>query len=99
RPGDIWLYRDVTASAEHVFLGCYTGETGGEGEGIALLRRDPSTGDLTRLGVAVRTPSPSFLAQHPTLPVLYAVNELDAGTVSAFAVGTDGTLTELAVRP
>jgi len=88
----------VTASTEHVFLGCYTGETGGEGEGIALLRRDPATGDLTRLGVAVRTPSPSFLAQHPTLPVLYAVNELDAGTVSAFAAGADGTLTEIAVR-
>lgn len=84
---------------EYVFVGCYTGESGGEGEGIALLRRDPGTGDLTRLGVAARTPSPSFLAQHPSLPVLYAVNELDAGTVSAFAVAEDASLTPLAVRP
>ena len=86
------------ANDEYVFLGCYTGETGGEGEGIALLRRDPATGDLTRLGVAARTPSPSFLAQHPTLKVLYAANELDAGTISAFAVGEDAALTPLAVQ-
>jgi 6-phosphogluconolactonase (cycloisomerase 2 family) len=88
----------VSAQGEFVFVGCYTGETGGEGEGIALLRRDPQTGVLTRLGVAARTPSPSFLTQHPTLPVLYAVNELDAGTVTAFSVADDGTLTLLAVR-
>jgi 6-phosphogluconolactonase len=88
----------VTGSAELVFVGCYTGETGGEGDGIALLRRDPATGDLTRLGVAARTPSPSFLAQHPDRPVLYAVNELDRGAVSAFRVAADGSLTELAVR-
>jgi 6-phosphogluconolactonase len=83
---------------DFVFLGCYTGESGGEGEGIALLRRDPVTGALTRLGVTARTPSPSFLARHPSRPVLYAVNELDVGTVSAFAVAADGSLTELAVR-
>jgi 6-phosphogluconolactonase (cycloisomerase 2 family) len=88
----------VSAHGEFVFVGCYTGETGGEGEGIALLRRDPGTGDLIRIGVAARTPSPSFLAQHPHLSVLYAVNELTAGTVSAFAVGEDASLTGLAVR-
>ncbi|GAA2677956.1 lactonase family protein [Actinoplanes palleronii] len=87
------------ANAEHVFVGCYTGDKGGDGDGIDLLRRDPSTGGLTRLGLAARTPSPSFLAQHPTLPVLYAVNELDEGTVSAFAVAPDCSLTPLAVRP
>jgi 6-phosphogluconolactonase len=87
-------------NGDHVFVGCYTADKGGGGEGIALLRRDPATGALTRLGVATRTPSPSFLAQHPTLPVLYAANELDAaGTVSAFTVAEDYTLTPLAVRP
>jgi 6-phosphogluconolactonase (cycloisomerase 2 family) len=89
----------VSTPAEFVFVGCYTGETGGEGEGIALLRRDPSTGALTRLGVAARTPSPSFLARHPALPVLYAVNELETGTVSAFRVAGDGSLEPLAVQP
>ena len=88
----------MSAHGDVVFVGCYTGESGGAGEGIALLRRDPDTGALTRLGVAARTPSPSFLAQHPVLPVLYAVNELDAGTVSAFSVAPDGSLSELAVQ-
>ena len=88
----------MSSHGEFVFVGCYTAESGGAGEGIVLLRRDPATGDLTRVGPAARTPSPSFLAQHPTRPVLYAVNELAAGTVSAFAVGADAALTELAVR-
>jgi 6-phosphogluconolactonase (cycloisomerase 2 family) len=88
----------MAANVEYVFVGCYTGDKGGEGDGITLLRRDPGTGVLTRLGLAARTPSPSFLAQHPSLPVLYAVNELDQGTVAAFAVGADCTLTPLAVR-
>jgi 6-phosphogluconolactonase (cycloisomerase 2 family) len=88
----------VSVQGEFVFVGCYTGETGGEGEGIALLRRDPATGVLTRLGVAARTPSPSFLVRHPALPVLYAVNELDTGTVTAFSVASDASLTLLAVR-
>ncbi|BCY06056.1 lactonase family protein [Actinoplanes sp. L3-i22] len=87
------------ANAEYVFVGCYTGDKGGEGDGITLLRRDPGSGELTRLGLAARTPSPSFLVQHPTLPVLYAVNELDEGAVSAFSVAPDGALTPLAVRP
>lgn len=88
------------ASDEHVFVGGYTADKGGDGEGIVLLRRDRATGVLTRLGVAARTPSPSFLTRHPTLPVLYAVNELASdGTVSAFTVAPDGGLTPLAVRP
>lgn len=88
------------ANGEHVFVGGYTADKGGDGEGITLLRRDPSTGSLTRLGLVARTPSPSFLAQHPSLPVLYAVNELDpGGAVSAFTVAADGALTPLAGRP
>jgi len=88
----------VTEQPDHVFIGCYTQEGGGKGEGIARLRRDPGTGDLTDLGVVAVTRSPSFLAGHPSLPVLYAVNEVDDGSVSAFAVAAAGTLTELAVR-
>jgi 6-phosphogluconolactonase (cycloisomerase 2 family) len=88
----------VTEQPEYVFVGCYTDESGGIGEGIALIRRAPDTGDLSRLGVAAATRSPSFLARHPSLPVLYAVNELDAGSVSAFSVAADGSLAELGVR-
>src|ERR1043165_9681083 len=96
----MWWDPGMGANAEFVYVGGYTGDKGGEAEGIALLRRDPASGVLTRLGVAARTPSPSFLAQHPTLPILYAVNELDAdGTVSAFTVAADGELAPLAVQP
>lgn len=90
----------MAANAEYVYVGGYTGDKGGEAEGIALLRRDTASGVLTRLGVAARTPSPSFLAQHPTLPILYAVNELESdGTISAFTVADGGELTPLAIRP
>jgi 6-phosphogluconolactonase len=85
--------------AELVFVGGYTGESGGRGEGVVLLHRDPRTGALTHAGLAARTPSPSFLARHPRLPALYAVNELPEGTVSAWTVAGDGALTPLAVQP
>ncbi|NMO55551.1 lactonase family protein [Actinoplanes sp. TBRC 11911] len=89
----------MEANGELVFVGGYTPDKGGDGAGITLFRRDPAAGALTPLGVAARTPSPSFLIQHPALPILYAVNEVDPeGTVSAFAVSADGALTELAVR-
>ncbi|MCO8272735.1 lactonase family protein [Actinoplanes sp. TRM 88003] len=88
------------ASEEFVFVGGYTVDKGGDGEGIVRLTRDASTGVLSRSGVVARTPSPSFLARHPELPVLYAVNELDPdGTVTAFAVAADGSLTSLSSRP
>jgi 6-phosphogluconolactonase (cycloisomerase 2 family) len=90
----------MVANVEHVYVGGYTGDKGGEAEGIALLSRDVTAGGLTPIGVAARTPSPSFLGRHPTLPILYAVNELDPeGTVTAFAVAESGELTPLAVRP
>ncbi|WP_188192864.1 lactonase family protein [Nonomuraea sp. SYSU D8015] len=46
---------------------------GGYGPGIVTLG-----GDLTRIA------SPSFLAAHPTLPVLYAAGELERGWLTAF---------------
>lgn len=81
-----------------IHIGGYTAASGGRGEGIVAARRDPATGALTPLGVVAVTPSPSFLARHPALPVLYAVNELPEGQVSAFRVGPDGSLTPLGVR-
>jgi 6-phosphogluconolactonase (cycloisomerase 2 family) len=78
-----------------VHIGCYTAEGGGRGQGIVAARRDPVTGALDVLGTVATTPSPSFLARHPTLPVLYAVNELDSGTVSGWTVRPDGQLSVL----
>ncbi|MFI7434576.1 beta-propeller fold lactonase family protein [Micromonospora haikouensis] len=88
----------MTGQQTIVHLGCYTVASGGRGEGIVAARRDPVTGALTPLGTAAATPSPSFLTRHPTLPVLYAANELPEGEVSAFRVGPDGDLTPLGSR-
>src|SRR5262249_49714424 len=68
-----------------VFVGCYTAGAGGDGEGIVAARRSPD-GGLTSMGLVARTPSPSFVVRHPELPVLYAVNELEGGTVPTFAL-------------
>ncbi|GIF70832.1 hypothetical protein Asi02nite_03500 [Asanoa siamensis] len=78
---------------EIVYLGCYTKESGGTGEGIVAATRDRETGRLTPGAVVARTPSPSFLVWHPTLPVLYAANELAEGEVSGWAVDGPGPLT------
>lgn len=81
-----------------VYVGTYTGKS----KGIYLCELDLQTGELTLMGAAAKTVNPSFLALHPTLQFLYAVNEVDnvtgfkGGTVSAFAIdaGT-GALTFL----
>ena len=86
-------------AADLVYIGCYTGESGGQGAGVAVARRDQATGALSGLRVVAATPSPSFLAWHPTNPILYAVNELPEGSVSAWAVGADGALDARGSRP
>ena len=78
-----------------LFIGCYTPDSGGKGAGITAVRRDPATGRLDSLGLVASTPSPSFLAWHPTLPVLYATNELEEGGVSAWAVRGETELSPL----
>ncbi|WP_345218166.1 lactonase family protein [Georgenia halophila] len=44
---------------------------------------------------AAELPNASFVATHPTLPVLYAVAEDEPGAVATFTVGDDGGLTPL----
>ena len=80
-----------------VFLGCYTEGAGGLGSGIVVALRDPSTGALRDPVLAAETPSPSFVAGRGD--VLYAVNELDEGTLTAFRVHDDLSLTELGRWP
>ena len=72
-----------------VYFGTYTGP---KSKGIYVAPFDAATGKLGTLRVAAETQNPSFLALHPTRPLLYAVNEVDdyegqkAGSVSAFAI-------------
>ncbi len=83
------------SSANWLFVGCYTTGAGGEGEGISVARRNPVDGSLVLIGTAAPSPAPSFVVRHPTLPVVYAVNELDDGAASGFALAPDGGLTPL----
>lgn len=82
-----------------VFLGTYTGA---KSKGIYRTQLDLATGRLTPPELAAETPSPSFLALHPSREWLYAVNEVNdyegksAGSVSAFRLDRQtGALTAL----
>jgi 6-phosphogluconolactonase len=75
-----------------VYIGSY-------GERITLARQDGHTGALERVDVVARTADPSYLAWHPAGLAMYAVNEVDPGTVSAFAVEADARLRPIGSQP
>jgi len=82
-----------------VYIGTYTGHGS---QGIYAYNFDPSTGQLTSLGLAAATAQPSFLVATRDHRFLYAINELDqfegqsAGGVSAFSIdAATGKLTLL----
>jgi len=85
---------DGSMMAEVAYIGGYTPDTDGSGQGITLVE----LGSFARLGETTAS-GPSFLAVHPTLPILYAVGESERGTVAVFARAEDGTLSPLAQRP
>jgi 6-phosphogluconolactonase len=64
----------AAAAAVLVYFGTYTGP---KSKGIYVAPFDTATGTLGALRVAGETENPSFLALHPTRPLLYAVNEVD----------------------
>ncbi|MEU5906054.1 lactonase family protein [Micromonospora sp. NPDC047527] len=88
----------MSGQGEIVHIGGYTAHSGGRGSGIVAAHRDAATGALTPLGTAAVTESPSFLVRHPSQPVLYAVNEVTDGAISAWRVGPDGALDPLGSR-
>ena len=61
-------------SSTILWTGTYTPDGGGRAEGIGALKANRD-GTLEWLGTAVPAESPSFVAAHPTLPVVYAVAE------------------------
>lgn len=79
------------------YVGTYTQ---GKSKGIYAYRFDPKNGSLAPLGLMAETPSPSFLAWHPSGKFLYAVNEAGKGSVTAFSVDSaTHKLTELNQQP
>ena len=66
------------------YVGPYTRPN--KSKGIYAYKYDAKTGKFTSIGLAAETSNPSFLAVHPNHKFLYAVNENNQGTVSAFAI-------------
>jgi 6-phosphogluconolactonase len=82
-----------------VYVGTYTTTTS---KGIYLFHLDLATGELAPGGPVAEMANPTFLAVHPSRPLLYAVNEIGnfkgqrAGGVAAMAIDPKtGTLTLL----
>ncbi len=77
------------------WLGGYGAPMDGTAEGIGLLAGDEGAPTaLSYRGAVTRTPSPSWLAQHPALDVVYAALEGDAA-VQAFVRTGESTLRPL----
>lgn len=78
------------------WIGGYGADMGGDAAGIGLLEgeegREPAS--LAYRGAVVPVASPSWLARHPSLDVVYAALE-GSGTVQAFARTGDRALTSL----
>jgi 6-phosphogluconolactonase len=73
------------------YIGTYTG--GGHSKGIYISLFDALKGEFSAPELAFETRNPSFLAVHPTRPLLYAVAESDSvikgqGAVSSFRMDT-----------
>jgi len=92
RPGRLWVY-----------VGTYTWRAS---KGIYLAQLDLATGRLESVELAGELTNPSFLAIHPSRPLVYAVGELGdfagkkAGAVSALAIDPkSGKLTLLNQQP
>lgn len=88
----------ASADTWRVYVGTYTS---GESKGIHILEFDDASGAATLKGLAVETKNPSYLALHPSKPVLYACSELEDGAgVAAFAIDQEsGQLTLMNGQP
>ena len=90
------------AATTTVYVGTYTDA---QSKGIYRLELDTAQGRLSEPTLAGEAVNPSFLALHPTKPVLYAVSETatvgpdKAGGVLSFTIGADGRLTKIDEQP
>ena len=80
-----------------VYVGTFTQHGS---KGIYLTHLDAASGALTQPELVAEAPSPAFLALHPNHRFLYCVNEIDQGSISAFAIEDgSGKLTFLNKQP
>ena len=84
---------EAQTDPDQLYVGTYT-------ENIYLVRMDRGSGELLRVGAVNAGANPSFLSMHPNGGMLYAVNEVEHGAVSAFAIaGGTGELTRRGEQP
>lgn len=81
-PVDVATVQNNDPSTPAIWVGTYTADAGGGSRGIYSIGVDPQ-GSFASGGLAVDAPSPSFVAVHPALPLVYAVHEF-AGTVGVY---------------
>ena len=100
----------ATSGPVYAYVGTYTDGgkpwRGGRGLGVHQFVVDGATGALKPIsgappavastGNEAKLRNPASLARHPTLPLLYAANEFEAGSVSAFRIGANGALSFVA---
>ncbi|MDM0040045.1 lactonase family protein [Variovorax sp. J22G21] len=100
----------ATSGPVYAYVGTYTDGgkpwRGGRGLGVHQFVVDSTTGALKPIpgappavastGDNAKLRNPASLARHPALPMLYAANEFEAGSVSAFRIGANGALSFVA---
>ncbi len=89
--GSLLIATSITRATDVLFIGT--------DKGVFSTTLDTSTGKLSEPKLAFEVKSPSFLAQHPTLNVLYAVSETYDGKARVYALSIDAlshALTEIA---
>ena len=103
----------TTSGPVYAYVGTYSDGgkpwRGGRGLGVHQFVVDGATGALKPIpgappavasaGSDAKLRNPASLARHPTLPMLYAANEFEAGSVSAFRIGANGALSFVAEMP
>ena len=93
----------MTSARTSLWIGTYpaagAGSPAGLGEGIWRVELDAGSGTFGAAELVAVTPSPSFVAAHPSGRVLYAVGELTAGTVTAFSVPSRTSVDPAPVDP
>jgi 6-phosphogluconolactonase len=91
------LYAAPPADQYIAYVGTYTNQRPTPtSKGIYAYKFDAKTGKFTSIGVAAETSNPSFLALSPNRKFLYAANENNQGTVTAFSVdAATGALKQL----
>lgn len=84
------LTLNLIAADRLAYIGTYTKPAGSKG--IYMVHVDTVTGKLSNPALAAESENPSFLVLSKNGKFLYAVNEINDGDVSAFAVEPSGTL-------